>query len=101
MKILVLEKVKGNVAVSARNEFMKLAAEDLAYKVKLKKEGKIIAGGPYLDILADCYILSVETMEEAGEIFFNSPTNFVVDREIHPLGTFEDSLEGMREMMSG
>jgi hypothetical protein len=36
-----------------------------------------------------------------GEILFNSPSNFMVEREVHPLGTFEDSLEGMKEMMRG
>jgi hypothetical protein len=101
MKILVLEKVRGDALSGGnRQEFAKLAGEDLAYKLKLEREGKIIAGGPYLDIIADCYILQVDTMEEMGEIFFNSPSNLVVDREIHPLGTFADSLEGMHEIAS-
>jgi hypothetical protein len=100
MKILVLEKVRGEAVSSKRDEFAKLAGEDLAYKLKLEKEGKIIAGGPYLDTLADCYILNVNTAEEMGEIFFNSPSNLFVDREIHLLGTFADSLEGMREIVS-
>ena len=51
-----------------------------------------------MDVLADAYILETKTLEEMGEVFFNSPTNFVMDREVHPLGTFEDSLEGMKEM---
>ncbi len=71
---------------------------DLEYKMKLMKQGKIIAGGPFLDILADCYILQVKTVEEMGEIFFNSPANFVTDREVHPLGTYQDSMEGMKEL---
>jgi hypothetical protein len=32
-----------------------------------------------------------------GEIFFNSPSNFFVDREVHPIGSFADTLEGMKE----
>ena len=79
-------------------EFMKLAGEDLKYKAKLQKDGKIISGGPCLDIVGDCYVLETATIEEMGEIFFNSPINFVVSREVHPIGTFEDSLEGMKEL---
>jgi hypothetical protein len=75
MKILVLEKVRGDAVSGKRDEFAKLAGDDLAYKLKLEKEGKIIAGGPYLDTLADCYIPQVDTIEEMGEIFFNSPSN--------------------------
>jgi len=100
MKFIVIERVK-DVASQDSTKFMKHAAEDLKYKVKLQKEGKIVGGGPYLDILADCYILETKTIEEMGEIFFNSPGNFMVDREVHPIGSFEDSLEGMKEMMGG
>jgi len=74
-----------------------VAAADLEYKRKLEKAGKII-GGPFLDILADGYVLETETIEEMGEIFFQSPSNLVMDREVHPLGTFKDSLEGMNEL---
>ena len=78
-------------------DFPKLAADDLEYKRKLEKAGKIV-GGPCLDILADGYILETKTIEEMGEIFFASPSNMVMDREVHPLGTFKDSLEGMNEL---
>jgi hypothetical protein len=100
MKFVVIEKVK-DIASQDSGKFTKLAAEDLKYKVKLQKEGKIVSGGPYLDILADCYILETKTIEEMGEVFFNSPGNFMVDREVHPIGSFEDSLEGMKEMTAG
>ena len=75
-----------------------LAQADLAYKLKLEKQGKIVGGGPFLDTLADCYILQVKSVEEMGEIFFNSPMNFWTEREVHALGTFADSMEGMKEM---
>jgi hypothetical protein len=98
MKFIVIEKVRGSSIPQDGRTFAKLAGEDLKYKVKLQKEGKIVSGGPYLDILADCYILETKTIEEMGEIFFNSPSNFFVDREVHPIGSFEDSLEGMKEL---
>jgi hypothetical protein len=50
------------------------------------------------DILAQGFVLETETIEEMGEIFFESPFNLVMDREVHPLGTFKDTLEGMNEM---
>jgi hypothetical protein len=103
-RFLVIERVKGSIPFAAPDspEAVQMAAlfkADIEYKLKLQKQGKIISGGPFLDILADCYILQVKTVEEMGEIFFNSPTNFLTDREVHPLGTFEDTLEGMNEMM--
>ena len=42
--------------------------------------------------------LETKTIEEMGEIFFNSPVNFLVDREVHPLGSFLDTLEGMKKL---
>ena len=96
MRFIVMERAKAGVAIDPK-EFAEVAAADLKYKRDLEKQGKLI-GGPCLDILADAYVLDTETMEEMGEIFFNSPTNFVMDREVHPLGTFKDSLEGMKEM---
>jgi muconolactone delta-isomerase len=96
VRFVVIERTRPGVSIDPE-KFVDLAAADLKYKRKLEKEGKLI-GGPCLDILADAYILETETLEEMGEIFFNSPTNFVMDREVHPLGTFEDSLEGMKEM---
>jgi len=102
-RFLVIEKVKGSIPFVAPDspEARRLAGlfrDDLEYKLKLQKQGKIVTGGPFLDILADCYILQVKTIEEMGEIFFNSPINLWTDRKVHPLGTFEDSLEGMKEM---
>jgi hypothetical protein len=99
MRFIVMEKAKSGVPIDPK-QFADLAAADLKYKRKLEKEGKII-GGPCLDTLADAYVLETKTIEEMGEIFFNSPGNFVVDREVHPIGSFEDSLEGMKEMMAG
>ncbi|HUI00124.1 MAG TPA: hypothetical protein VLU99_02065 [Nitrososphaerales archaeon] len=96
MRFLVIEKVRAGVQVDMK-AFAKLAAEDLQYKRKLEKAGKLV-GGPCLDILADGYVLETETIEEMGEIFFASPSNLVMDREVHPLGTFKDSLEGMEEL---
>ncbi|MDG6998139.1 MAG: hypothetical protein JRN15_03390 [Nitrososphaerota archaeon] len=49
-----------------------------------------------MDSLGVSYLLEIKTIEEMGDIFFNSPGNFLVDREVHPLGTFEDSLEGLQ-----
>jgi muconolactone delta-isomerase len=96
MRFFVIEKVRAGAQMDPK-EFVKMAAEDLEYKRKLEKAGKII-GGPCLDILGDGFILETKTIEEMGEIFFASPTNLHVDREIHPLGTFKDSLEGMKEL---
>ena len=96
MRFFVIEKVRSGLQIDPE-EFADLAAEDLKYKRRLEKEGRII-GGPCLDILADGYILETKSLEEMGEIFFGSPSNFVMDREVHPLGTFADSLEGMKEM---
>jgi len=88
------------VGVYSQNpkEFAKVAEEDLRYKLKLKKKGKIVAGGPFLDTLGDGYVLETDTVEEMGEILFASPGNFMVDREVHPLGGFADSLEGMEQL---
>jgi hypothetical protein len=96
MRFIVIEKTKSGVPIDPK-QFADLAVADLKYKRKLEKEGKII-GGPCLDILADAYVLETKTLEEMGEIFFGSPSNLVMDREVHPLGTFGDSLEGMKEM---
>jgi hypothetical protein len=96
MRFFVIEKVRAGVQMDPK-DFPKLAADDLEYKRKLEKAGKIV-GGPCLDILADGYILETKTIEEMGEIFFASPSNMVMDREVHPLGTFKDSLEGMNEL---
>jgi hypothetical protein len=98
MRFLVVERVRGSAIPSDQSEFAKVAGDDLRYKLQLEKKGKIVAGGPFLDTLADGYILETKTLEELGEILFNSPTNLGVDREVHPLGTFEDSLEGMDEL---
>jgi len=96
MRFVVIERARNGVAIDPK-QFADIAAADLKYKRALEKKGKLV-GGPCLDILADAYILETRTIEEMGEIFFNSPTNFIMDREVHPLGTFEDSLEGMKEM---
>lgn len=98
MKFLVVEKVRGSAIELDQSKFAKLAGDDLAYKLKLEKKGKIVAGGPFLDTLAAAYVLETETLEELGEILFSSPGNLAVDREVHPLGTFADSLEGMEEI---
>ena len=91
-----MERAKSGVTIDPKH-FADIAAADLKYKRDLEKKGKLI-GGPCLDILADAYVLDTETLEEMGEIFFSSPSNLVMDREVHPLGTFKDSLEGMKEM---
>ena len=96
MRFFVMERAKPGVQIDPK-EFTKMAAEDLEYKRKLEKAGKLV-GGPCLDILGDGFILETKTIEEMGEIFFASPMNFFVDREVHPLGTFKDSLEGMKEL---
>ena len=77
---------------------IKMYRSEVEYKLKLQKEGKIVGGGPFLDITAVCYILDVPSVEEMGEVFFNSPLNVWTQREVHPLGTFSDTLEGMKEM---
>ena len=96
MRFFVMEKVRAGLQIDPK-DFAKLASADLEYKRKLEKAGKIV-GGPCLDILADGYVLKTETIEEMGEIFFGSPSNLVMDREVHPLGSFKDSLEGMKEL---
>ena len=103
-RFLVVEKIRGNIPFpsSKSSEYMDMAPlfeQDLAYKLKLEKQGKLI-GGPFLDNLAESYILTVKNVEEMGEIFFNSPVNLWTEREVHPLGTYADSMEGMKEMAS-
>jgi len=95
MRFLVVEKPRAGVDPS---QMMKIAADDVQYSLKLQKQKKVIGGGPFLDIIGDGYILETNTIEEMAEVFFNSPSNVYVDREVHPLGTYEDTLEGLREM---
>jgi len=80
-------------------QMMKMWQSDFEYKIKLQKDGKIIGGGPFLDIGALCYVLNVSSVEEMGEIFFNAPLNLWIQREVHPLGTFEDTLDGINQAM--
>jgi hypothetical protein len=98
MRFLVIERIRGGAIPSNRSEFAKLAGDDLRYKLQLERKKRIVAGGPFIDTLGDCYIIETDTIEELGEILFNSPSNLAVDREVHPLGTFADSLEGMEEL---
>ena len=98
MRFLVVERIRGSATPQEPTEFAKLAGDDLRYKLQLEKKKKIVAGGPFLDILADGYIIETDSIEELGEILFNSPSNLAVDREVHPLGSFEDSLEGMESL---
>jgi len=81
-------------------QMMKMFESEIEYKAKLEKEGKIVGGGPFLDVAALCYILDVPSVEEMGEIFFNSPLNVWTQREVHPLGAFSDTLEGMKAMQA-
>jgi hypothetical protein len=96
MRFFVMERVRAGVRMDSK-ESAKAAVEYLKYMAKLQKKGKI-TGGPCLDILANGYVLQTETIEEMGEIFFNSPANFLLDREVHALGSFLDTLEGMEEL---
>ena len=103
-KFLVIEKPMASFPFVAPDsteamQLGKLFQSDLEYKLKLQKEGKIVGGGPFLDIGALCYILDVPSVEEMGEILFNSPTNPWTQREVHPLGTFSDTLQGIKEAM--
>jgi len=98
MKFLVVERIRGSAIPPEQSEFAKVAGDDLRYKLQLVRKKKIVAGGPFLDILADGYIVETDTLEELGEILFNSPGNLAFDREVHPLGSFADSLEGMEEL---
>jgi hypothetical protein len=95
MRFLVLEKIRAAYDPTSK-EFNKIGIEYLKYMAKLQKKGKVI-GGPCLDVLANGYILETKTIEEMGEIFFESPANFLLEREVHPIGSFEDTLEGMKE----
>ncbi len=102
-KYLVIEKPSGPFPFLDPNsregaQMGELFRKDLEYKVSLLKKGKIVGGGPFLDIASLCYILDVKSPEEMGEIFFNSPTNLWTDRTVHPLGSFKDTLEGFDEM---
>src|SRR5579862_6729250 len=96
MRFFVIERVRMGVSTNSK-EFEKTAVDYLKYMVKLQKKGKVI-GGPCLDILANGYVLETKTIEEMGEIFFGSPANFLLDREVHPIGSFEDTLAGMKEL---
>jgi len=98
MKFLVVEKFRANALAAAESQSMDRTLDDMKYRLRLQKEKKIIEGGPFLDTLGVCYILETKTIEEMGEIFFDSPSNFYVDREVHPLGSFQDTLEGLTEM---
>ena len=96
MRFFVMEKVRTGVNMDSKG-FAKAATEYLKYMAKLEKKRKVI-GGPCLDVLGNGYVLETKTIEEMGEIFFNSPANFYLDREVHPLGSFLDTLEGMKEL---
>ena len=96
MRFYVIEKLRAGVSMDSK-ESAKTAVEYLKYMAKLEKKGKVV-GGPCLDILGNGYVLETQTIEEMGEIFFDSPANFMLDREVHPLGSFLDTLEGMKEM---
>jgi hypothetical protein len=96
MRFFVMERVRAGVNMESKG-FMKAATEYLKYMARLEKKRKVI-GGPCLDVLGNGYVLETKTIEEMGEIFFNSPANFMLDREVHPLGSFMDTLEGMKEL---
>jgi len=96
MRFIVVERIRTGVSLDSKAS-AKMASEYLKYMAKLEKKGKVI-GGPCLDILANGYILETKTIEEMGEIFFDSPANFLMDREVHPLGGFLDTLKGMKEL---
>jgi hypothetical protein len=96
MRFFVMERVRTSVSTDSK-EFAKVAVDYLKYMAKLQKRGKVV-GGPCLDILGNGYLLETKTIEEMGEIFFSSPANFLLDREVHPLGSFLDTLEGMKEL---
>lgn len=97
MRFFVTERIRTGVDLTSKSS-AKVAQDYLKYMAKLEKKKKIVVGGPFLDILANGYVLETKTIEEMGEIFFASPANFMLDREVHPLGSFSDTLEGMREM---
>ena len=80
MKFLVIERIRPSVGPKDLKDFSTIGSKDVKYKIQLKKKGKIVAGGPFLDTLGVSYILETESIEEMGEIFFNSPGNFLVDR---------------------
>jgi hypothetical protein len=96
MRFYVMEKLRAGVVMDSK-ESAKTAVEYLKYMAKLEKKGKV-TGGPCLDILGNGYVLETKTIEEMGEVFFNSPANFLLDREVHPLGSFADTVEGMKEL---
>jgi uncharacterized protein YciI len=102
-KFLVVERANGQIPAPNSPEMarmMELLLSDIEYKFKLQKEGKILVGGPFLDIRGGCGIIEVDSVEELGEIFFNSPLNPWVEREVHPIGNAEDTLAGLREMLA-
>jgi hypothetical protein len=94
MRFYVIERVRPGVDMKSKDS-SKRGMEYIKYMAKLEKKGKVV-GGPCLDILANGYILETKTIEEMGEIFWASPANFMLDREVHPLGSFADTLEGMK-----
>ena len=94
MRFYVIERVRAGADMDSKDA-TKRGIEYLKYMAKLEKKGKVI-GGPCLDVLANGFILETKSLEEMGEIFWNSPMNFMTDREVHPLGSFSDTLEGMK-----
>ena len=94
MRFIVMERIRTGFALDSK-PMIKMASEYTKYMAKLEKKGKVV-GGPCLDVLGNGYVLETKTIEEMGEIFFNSPANFFLDREVHPLGSFLDTLEGMK-----
>lgn len=97
MRFFVIERIRSGIDLTSKSS-AKSAQDYLKYMARLEQKKKIVAGGPFLDILANGYILETKTIEEMGEIFFASPANFMLDREVHPLGSFSDTLEGMKEL---
>jgi muconolactone delta-isomerase len=103
-RFLVIQKATGPTPPPNSPDFAemgKLLLSEFEFELKLQKEGKIVAGGTFLDIRGGCGIIEVDSVEELGEIFFNSPLNPWIDREVHPLGKVEDTLAGMKEMLAG
>jgi muconolactone delta-isomerase len=101
-KYLVVAKPSAPTPFPSSHEFAELMQRlqgEFEYQLSLQKKGKIIAGGPFLDRRGGCYILDVPSVEEMGEILFNSPLAPWFETEIHPIGSVEETLEGLRERM--
>lgn len=67
--------------------------------VKLKAEGKILAGGVVTGERASAFVLEAESNEEVSQIVQDSPFWMLNKWKITPLDSFENRVAQVREML--